>query len=268
MATYAIGDLHGCFETLQLLLDQLPFDSSCDRLWLVGDLVNRGPRSLETLRWAKQLHLDMEDRMVVVLGNHDLHLLAVGHGIAETRKGDTLGEILTAPDRPELLAWLRHRPLLHREESHLLVHAGLLPQWSPSEAEELARRLEVALQGDDLRWLLRRRETPRDPERAQLRNALESLTRLRTCTLQGRPCRFAGPPQETPPHCLPWFAVPNRRSQQITIVCGHWAALGLRLQPGLRALDSGVVWGHSLSAIRLEDSQVYQQRAVEKRGPS
>ncbi|MCH9649174.1 MAG: symmetrical bis(5'-nucleosyl)-tetraphosphatase [Deltaproteobacteria bacterium] len=268
MATYAIGDLHGCFETLQLLLAQLPFDSRRDRLWLVGDLVNRGPRSLETLRWAKRLHLEMAGRMTVVLGNHDLHLLAVGHGITETRNGDTLDEVLSAPDQSELLSWLRHRPLLHREQKHLLVHAGLLPRWSPSEAADLARRLEIALAGEDLQWLLKRNETPRDPDRAQLRVALEGLTRLRTCTLEGKPCRFAGPPQEAPPRCLPWFAVPNRRSREATIVCGHWAALGLRLQPGLCALDSGVVWGHSLSALRLEDLKLYQQRAVEKRDPS
>ncbi len=265
MATFAIGDIHGCFETLKLLLDRLPLKPSRDRLWLVGDLVNRGPRSLEVLRWASSLQEHMGDRLTVVLGNHDLHLLAVAQGISPIRKGDTLEDVLGAPDAPELLAWLRQRPLFHRENRCLLLHAGLLPQWTPEDAEGLARELERTLQREGISWLLDRKATLRQPKRARLRAALESLTRLRTCTAKGEPCSFAGPPADAPERCLPWFEVPGRRSQDFTIVCGHWAALGLRIQPGLIALDSGVVWGHSLSAIRLDDGEIFQQPAVESR---
>jgi bis(5'-nucleosyl)-tetraphosphatase (symmetrical) len=150
MATYAIGDVHGCFETLRRLLRRVVYDPARDRLWFVGDLVNRGPDSLGVLRWAAA----QGDRIVAVLGNHDLHLLARAEGISAARKRDTLEEILEAPDRDDLLSWLRSRPLLHREGEILLVHAGLFPEWTPAEAERLARDVEARLRGEKAPKLL------------------------------------------------------------------------------------------------------------------
>lgn len=267
MATYAIGDIHGCFETLQGLLRRIAFDPRQDNLWLVGDLVNRGPRSLEVLRWA----MEQGDRLVVVLGNHDLHLLARAAGVAEARKRDTLEPVLAAPDRDDLLGWLRQRPLIHRQGETLMVHAGLFPDWSPRRAERLAREVEERLRGDggvrlveavEQRTAERWKEGLAGPERA--RAALAGFARMRTVDPAGRMCAgFSGPPDEAPRGCRPWFAVRGRRTAGLTVIFGHWAALGLRIGRGIACLDTGCAWGRQLTALRLDDWRVFQEPSVE-----
>ncbi|HUP41765.1 MAG TPA: symmetrical bis(5'-nucleosyl)-tetraphosphatase [Thermoanaerobaculia bacterium] len=280
MATYAIGDVHGCRETLKALLAELPPPSSEDRLWLVGDLVNRGPDSLGVLRWAAESSERLGGRFAAVLGNHDVHLLARAAGVAGPKRRDTLERLLEAPDRDELLAWLGRRPLLHREGDTFLVHAGLLPAWSVEEAEARARKAEEALRGPEAHALLARygaRGSKRPRERATAASeappdeaerleapagpdqALAVLTSLRTVDVGGAPCfGFTGPLADAPPGLVPWFEAPGRRSAGATVVFGHWAALGLRFAPGVRALDSGCVWGGALTALRLEDGRVWQ----------
>lgn len=266
MTTWALGDIQGCHTTLRRLLERIRFDAGVDRLWLVGDLVNRGPGSLDVLRWARELG----DRLTVVLGNHDLHLLARGLGAAAAKPTDTLDAVLAAPDRDELLAWLRARPLLHREGDLLLVHAGLLPEWTVGEAETQARDVERALRGPEAAELLARprRHAPRgwiagleNLPRRQL--ALLALTRLRTMSLHGEPeFDFSGPPDGAPAGHIPWFRMPGRRSAEATVVFGHWAALGLHRGPHHLALDSGCVWGGTLTALRLDDRTVVQEPAA------
>jgi bis(5'-nucleosyl)-tetraphosphatase (symmetrical) len=266
MATYAIGDIQGCFRTLEALLSRVRFDPDSDRLWLVGDLVNRGPRSLEVLRWVKAL--GERDRAVVVLGNHDIHLLAVAADVGSPSRGDTLDDVLRARDRDELVEWLRMRPFFHREDDTVLVHAGLLPQWSVARAQELAHELEEQLRGpswvEAVAVMHRKRggawsEALAGDER--IAAIAGAFARLRTCTKDGTPCRdFKGHPRDAPAGCLPWYAVPGRKSAAATVVFGHWAALGLHLEPNVIGLDSGCVWGQSLSAVRLDDHAVFQER--------
>ncbi|MEA2693714.1 MAG: hypothetical protein QOJ16_3101 [Acidobacteriota bacterium] len=266
MATYVIGDVHGCFDTLKRLLSRIGHSPRQDRLWLVGDLVNRGPRSLAVLRWAAE---QGGDRLVTVLGNHDLHLLARAAGLAKERRRDTLEAILAARDRDDLLAWLRGRPLLHREGGHVLVHAGLLPDWTIEDAETLAREVERELQGEKGDRLLAslRDELP-GPWQAALsgaarrRLALAAFSRLRTLTPKGL-CDFSGPPDQAPDGCTAWFEVPGRKSRGTTLLFGHWAALGFMKKDGVIALDTGCVWGRALTALRLEDGKVFQVAAEE-----
>ncbi len=262
MPTYAVGDVQGCFSALQKLMEQIRFNPTEDRLQFVGDLVNRGPHSLAVLRYVKGLG----PAAVTVLGNHDLHLLAVAAGIERVRAKDTFQDILAAPDREALLDWLRHRPLLHRERNDVLVHAGLLPQWTVDQAEQLAREVEQALQSDDYRTLLRSyydRSACRWSDdltgKPRLSVTARALTRLRICTTDGEmDLAFTGPPQEAPKGYFPWFQVVGRKSADATIICGHWAALGLHLQDNVLALDSGCVYGRQLVAVRLEDRQLYR----------
>lgn len=263
MSTYAIGDIQGCSETLRRLVDRIEFDATRDRLWLVGDLVNRGPRSLEVLRWARE----QGDRLFTVLGNHDLHLLGRAFGTRAPKSRDTLDEVLEASDREDLIHWLRQRPLLHREGAFALVHAGLLPAWTLERAGTLAREVETVLAGPEPERLLRAlvAERPRawrkdlDVE-DRWRVAVQSFTRLRTCRDDSRVCDgFSGPPERAPEGCHPWFELRDDHAAGVTVVCGHWATLGLRVQPGLMALDSGCVWGGTLTAVRLEDREVFQE---------
>lgn len=262
MATYAIGDLQGCYSDLLRLLQQVEFDPQQDRLWLTGDLVNRGPESLEALRYIKALG----DAAVTVLGNHDLHLLAVAEGGQPEKHRDTLGPILDAPDRAALLDWLRHRPLIYREGNNLLVHAGLLPQWTPDDALDLAREVEAVLQGNGYRQFLAQMYGNEPDEWRQdltgnmrLRMIVNAMTRLRFITPEGK-MNFSdkGTLDSAPPGYMPWFEVPGRRSACARIVFGHWSALGLRVELNLLALDTGCVWGNALTAVRLEDGQVFQ----------
>lgn len=262
MATYAVGDIQGCYTELQQLLQQFHFDPAQDRLWLVGDLVNRGPDSLQVLRYIKSLG----DRAITVLGNHDLHLLAVAEGVGELHRTDTLDEVLSAPDRDELLTWLRQQRLLHAEGDYVLVHAGLLPQWSVKQAAGLAHEVEEALRGDDYVTFFERMygNSPHawDDDLdgyKRLRVIVNAFTRLRVCSPQGEmEFKFKGEVDRIPEGYLPWFDVPGRKSRKATVICGHWSALGLKLMPNLIALDTGCLWGGPMTAIRLEDRQLFQ----------
>ncbi|KAF0205198.1 MAG: bis(5'-nucleosyl)-tetraphosphatase [Gallionellaceae bacterium] len=262
MAIYAIGDIQGCYVEFQQLLEQMRFDPAQDKLWLVGDLVNRGPDSLQVLRLVKSLG----DSAITVLGNHDLHLLAVAEGAAELHRSDTLDEVLNAPDRDELLAWLRRQRLIHAEDGYVLVHAGLLPQWSIKQAVSLAHEVEEALRGDDYATFLARMygNAPHNWNDdlggyKRLRVITNVFTRMRICTPQGEmEFKFKGEVEHIPPGYLPWFDVPKRKSHDTTVIFGHWSALGLRIEPRVMALDTGCLWGGPMSAIRLEDRQLFQ----------
>ena len=267
MPTYAIGDIQGCYRTLRRLLKRIRFDDGGDRLWLVGDLVNRGPRSLKVLRWVRE----QGDRVTTVLGNHDLHLLGRAYETRAPKSRDTLDPVLEAPDRTELIDWLRRRPLLHREGEFVLLHAGLLPSWSLERAAELAREVETILAGPSPGRLLRALVEARPPgwreglgPEDRWRVTVQALTRLRTCRDDDRVCEgFSGAPEEAPEGCQPWFVRRDDHAAGLTVVCGHWATLGLKLQPGLMALDSGCVWGRELTAVRLEDREVFQEPVAE-----
>ncbi len=277
MATWAIGDVHGCFRTLQALLGQMKLDVRRDRLWMVGDLVNRGPRSLKVLRWARAIEDEMGDRFQVVLGNHDLHLVARHLGVAAARPRDTLKNVLEAADAPELVDWLRRRPFVHFERiagrDYVLVHAGLRPGWSPEDTLEASGRLKQLLTGQGAQLLLRResdfvhgqrRPTSTRPlatagPGARSRAALATFTRTRMLDSGSRPHDWSGPPGEAPSELTPWFRVSPRSCPERTIVCGHWAALGLHLEHDLIALDTGCVWGGRLTAVRLDDRRVVQE---------
>lgn len=261
MATYAIGDLQGCYEPLLRLLDYISFDRGRDRLWFVGDLVNRGPQSLEVLRFVRGLG----DAAVVVLGNHDLHLIMQSEGHGRANREDTLGPVLAAPDRMALLDWLRRRPLFHVEGEFAMVHAGLLPAWGVRKAAALGREVETALAGPDYRDFLAHmwgsQPAAWEDDLAgwdRLRVVVNAMTRMRFCHADGSmDFRTKGPPEKAPRGSYPWFAAPRRARRDHTLVCGHWSALGFRAQPGLLALDSGCLWGGSLTAVRLDDRQVF-----------
>ncbi len=264
MATYVLGDVHGQFRVLKRLLARLDLDLDRDYLWFVGDLVNRGPRSLEVLRWTRRLTARAPERSAVVLGNHDLKLLAVAAGIGSLKRRDTFGAVLEASDRDELLAWLRKRPLLHRRSGNLLVHAGLLPRWSIEEAAERAREVEERLADGDVELLRdwRGRRAVAEAGRERRRRTLGVLTGIRTCTRDGELCDWSGPPDGAPAGCRPWFRWPGRKSVGTRIVFGHWAALGLCFEPWIKALDTGAGWGGCLTALRLADGKVFQEPVV------
>jgi bis(5'-nucleosyl)-tetraphosphatase (symmetrical) len=259
MATYAIGDVQGCGDELEALLERFGFDCARDRLWFVGDLVNRGPQSLQVLRRVRALG----DAAVVVLGNHDLHLVCYAEGLWQRRADDTLDAVLAAPDGADLVAWLRSRPLMHLEGRHAMVHAGLLPQWTLGRARELAREVEAALQGPGYREFLANMYGSR-PDRwddalaghDRLRVIVNAMTRLRFCTAQGM-MEFRETGKTPPPGFSAWFDTRVARDEP-AIVCGHWSSLGLKLGARLIALDSGCVWGGALSAVRLEDRALFQ----------
>ncbi|MCY3927510.1 MAG: diadenosine tetraphosphatase [Acidobacteria bacterium] len=257
MATWAIGDVHGCFRTLEALIERIDPDVTRDRLWMVGDLVNRGPSSLSVLRWARALEEEMSDRFQVVLGNHDLHLIARHRGLASARPGDTLDDVLQAADGPDLVEWLRRRPFIHfggtGDDDFVLVHAGLLPGWSRRDATMAAQRLERQLQGPDPERLLHSRDD----------EALAAFTRMRMLDPDAGFHDHNGAPEAAPAGLSPWFEVEPRGCPGHTAITGHWAALGMRLRPDLIALDSGCVWGGRLTAVRLEDRRVVQKRVAD-----
>jgi bis(5'-nucleosyl)-tetraphosphatase (symmetrical) len=256
MATYAIGDVQGCFDELCRLLHEVRF-SEVDRLWFVGDLVNRGPKSLEVLRLVRGLG----ERAVIVLGNHDLHLVTQFEGFERARKDDTFQDVLGAPDARELVDWLRRRPMMHVEGGHAMVHAGLLPQWSISKAATLGEEVEAALRGADYRAFLANMygSTPDEWSESltrwdRLRVIVNAMTRLRFCTPGGK-MDFRAKGARAPAGYHAWY---EQRNDEETIVCGHWSALGLKLTGKLAALDSGCVWGGKLTALRLEDRSLFQ----------
>jgi bis(5'-nucleosyl)-tetraphosphatase (symmetrical) len=260
MARWAIGDVQGCSEELEALLARIRFNSDRDRLWFVGDLVNRGPHSLRTLRLVRSL----DANAVCVLGNHDLHLLAVALAGARLRRHDTLEDVLGAPDRDTLIEWLLQRPLAHQDPGHpeLLVHAGLVPQWTIAQTLQLAAEVQQALL-DDPHGLLSRLYGDR-PDRweptlagfARLRFTINVCTRLRFCTSDGRiSFEQKGPPDSAAPPWLPWYRIPQRASRGRRIVFGHWSALGLHDADGVLGLDTGCVWGGALTAVDLDAAQ-------------
>jgi len=262
MATYAIGDIQGCLHSLHQLLDHIGFNSERDRLWLVGDLVNRGPESLETLRFVR----DLGHSAITVLGNHDLHLLIVAAGFGHIHKSDTLSEILSAPDREDLLTWLRSRKLFHVENEYAMVHAGLLPQWSVERAAQLANEAEQVLQSSAHHEFFQHMYG-NQPDRWEdglegwdrLRVIINAMTRLRVCTIDGRmDFQHKGDPADVPDGYMSWFDVPGRESADVAIVCGHWSALGVRISQSLLAIDGGCLWGRQMCAARLEDRRVYK----------
>jgi len=262
MATYAIGDVQGCFASLKGLLEHIAFDPQRDQLWFVGDLVNRGPDSLATLRFIKSL----EHGAVCVLGNHDLHLVAVAAGCAGLREQDTLQATLDAPDAAELIDWLRMRPLMHAENGYAMVHAGLLPSWTVPHALELAHEVEQKLRAPGYDSVLARMYG-NEPDRwnAALRGherrrvIINAMTRMRVCTPKGvMRLRYKGDGTALPPGVVPWFAVPGRASRATPIIFGHWSALDLVLEPNVIGLDTGCLWGRKLSALRLEDRRLFQ----------
>jgi bis(5'-nucleosyl)-tetraphosphatase (symmetrical) len=262
MALYAIGDIQGCHGEFRELLDLIGFDASRDRLCFVGDLVNRGPRSLDVLRDV----MAMGDAATTVLGNHDFHLLTIAAGHRKPHRGDTLDDILAAPDRDELVAWLMRRPLVAVEGSYAFVHAGLLPSWTVSQALSLSREVEAALASDRAHAFLgvlygdeprRWRDDLAGYDR--LRAIVNACTRLRFCTADDTmELTEKRGPSSTPEGYAPWFAHPSRRSASSIVVCGHWSTLDLLLSPNMMMLDSGCVWGGALTAVRLPDRRVYQ----------
>jgi bis(5'-nucleosyl)-tetraphosphatase (symmetrical) len=266
MATYVIGDVQGCHRTLMNLLDRIGVRPGSDRLWLAGDLVNRGPASLEVLRWAA----GAGDSVTAVLGNHDLHLLARAAGRAPAKPRDTLDGILDAPDRDALLAWLRARPFVLVDGAHALVHAGLHPAWTVAGAVQLAAEASARVrEGRDLAPLFHPHPLPRWSESLgpdeRFRFAAAVFTRIRTVRADGVPCLgFSGPPEEAPPGCAPWYAAPGRRSTGTRVFFAHWAALGLHVAADVVGLDTGCVWGGTLTAFRLEDGRVFQEPLADR----
>ena len=253
---YLVGDLQGCCDPFERLLATIDFSPSRDRLYLLGDLVNRGPDSFGVLKRLRQLG----DSAVCLLGNHDLHLLAVAHGVRKPSRSDTLDSILAAPDRDEWLDWLRHRHLALFEHGWLMVHAGVLPQWDAAQVMDLAREVETMLQGSDVGDFLNVMYGPK-PDRWQddlegadrWRCIVNSLTRLRFCAADGT-MEFstkdgAGEP---PDGYFPWFKVPGRRTVDTPVAFGHWSTLGLINTDKLLSLDTGCVWGGQLTAARID----------------
>lgn len=249
---YAIGDLQGCQTAFTRLLDLIP---PAAPLWLVGDLINRGPDSLATLRQLAGLG----SRVSTVLGNHDLHFLSVVAGVRTPKAGDTLNPLLSAPDRDELVEWLRQRPLAHAAGSFLMVHAGVLPQWDATATLELADDIARQLRGPKWKTFLAEmfaaRPGPWSPDLKGIerrRVVLSALTRIRFCNAAGAmDFKFNGGLTELPPGYLPWFDQPARRTADVTVVFGHWAAAGLILRDNLCGLDTGCVWGNRLTALPL-----------------
>ena len=268
MAVYAIGDVQGCHRELMDLLDEISFDERRDRLWFAGDLVNKGPYSLAVLRFVRRLEA------VTVLGNHDLHLLAIDAGTRKPGRHDTVGEILAAPDRKDLLDWLRRRPLLHHDEAsgYAMLHAGLPPQWDLEQAKRLAGEVEDELRsGNPVEFF--GNIYGNDPDRwrdelkgwDRLRYIVNACTRIRYCTAEGR-LDFSekGPPGSQPEAWQPWYSVAGRRTREHRIAFGHWASIyygnleGDFSRYNVYPLDTGCVWGRSLTAMRLEDRRFFQ----------
>ena len=261
MATYAIGDVQGCYDELQALLERVGFNRTHDRLWFVGDLVNRGPKSLEVLRFVR----DLGNRAVAVLGNHDLHLITRYEGIQKKRADETFDDVLSAPDARELVDWLRARPMMHVEGSWAMVHAGLLPQWTIDSAFSLGKEVQAALRAPNYRDFLAKLYGSK-PERWEeslsgwdrLRVIVNAMTRMRFCKQDGT-MEFHAKGAAPPPGYSSWYE--TRSSAEPMIVFGHWSQLGLLLTDRVAGIDTGCVWGRELSALRLEDRWLAQVSA-------
>lgn len=257
MAVYAIGDIQGCYTELRRLLDTLQFDPANDQLWLAGDLVNRGPHSLETLRFVKNLG----DAAISVLGNHDLHLIATVTSLAKTGKKDTLGPILRAPDCDELIDWLRRQRLFYQDGRFCMLHAGLPPQWDLQQAQAMANEVEEAIGGEHYLHFFRTMYGNKPAlwqdnlsKTEKLRFAVNCFTRLRYCTIDGElDFHHKGAPGSQPSHLIPWFAVPGRKSLGMPIIFGHWSTLGFYTEHNVYAIDTGCLWGGQLTALKLTE---------------
>jgi bis(5'-nucleosyl)-tetraphosphatase (symmetrical) len=266
MATYAVGDIQGCLEPLHCLLREVEFQPERDRLWVAGDMVNRGPQSLDTLRFLKSLG----DSAHIVLGNHDLHLLAVAHQLRPMGKNDTLQEILDAPDLDELIHWLTQQSMMHWDPKlgFAMVHAGIPPQWSLNQALSLAKEVEVALRDEgkilDFLRAMYGNEPAQWNDKLQgnerLRCITNYLTRMRFCSPDGElELKSSAGSDDPPDGFYPWFKIDNRQCSQERIIFGHWAALkGQANTANIYALDTGCVWGGSLSLLRLEDETLFR----------
>lgn len=270
MARYVIGDIQGCYDEFMALLSLIQFSPSKDHLYLVGDLVNRGPRSLEVLRWARQYQCSVS----VVLGNHDLHLLACFKQLATQKKGDTLTEILNASDAPSLCHWLCQQPLLLNLDDGVVVHAGIHPCWSLDQAISLADEVSAILRSQDYRhyfaamygnkpanWDVNLQGLDR------LRFATNVFTRMRLVDKTGElDFKFKGEMKDKPKNLYPWFDMPKRSSIAKRIFFGHWSALGLLPRADVYAIDTGCVWGGLLTAYCIESDQVFQVKAAKHPG--
>ncbi len=263
MAVYAIGDIQGCFDELQALLELIDFDPAGDRLWFAGDLVNRGPKSLETLRFVRGLG----DAAVTVLGNHDLHLISHAHGLSLDNDDHTLDAILQAPDRDDLTDWLCRQPLLHHDEAlgFTMIHAGLPPQWDLQLARQCAREVEDVLRGDALADFIVHMYGNK-PNRwsadlsghDRLRFIINCFTRLRYCDTDGKlGLKHKGPPGSQPARLLPWFEIGHRASKDMKIIFGHWSTLGPCNAPGIYPTDTACLWGGELTALRIDTEPEY-----------
>ncbi len=256
MATYAIGDIQGCYDDLLRLLDKIKFDKKKDRLWFVGDLVNRGPKSLETLRFIKSLG----HSAITVLGNHDLHLLAVACHHSPMRSKDTLNPILQAKDRDELLLWLRHRPLFYYDNDFCLLHAGLPPQWDFVTAKKMAMNVEKELRSKHYTTFLKQMygnqpDCWSDKLKGieQLRFTVNCFTRMRFCDAKGRlDFHYSGKVGSQPKHLIPWFELAHRKTKHLKIIFGHWSALGYQQKNNCYGIDTGCLWGGQLTALKLD----------------
>lgn len=272
MTTYAIGDIQGCYHAFQALLTRIAFNPAADQLWLVGDLINRGSGSLEVLRWC-YAH---QDNLKVVLGNHDLHALVVAYGFVKPHKSDTLDALFAAEDRDVLLHWLRHQRLVYQNDDYLMVHAGLLPQWSVKQALIYGAEVEAALQNDDFPYFLENmygnfpiswNDTLVGIDR--LRLITNAMTRLRVCSAQGEmEFLFKGELQDIPTGLMPWFDVPNRETQGNQVIFGHWSALGLQHRNNVYALDTGCLWGGQLTAMNLNTKAITQVQSDPRDKPN
>jgi len=257
MAIYAIGDIQGCYDQLRRLLDEIKFTPANDQLWLVGDLVNRGPKSLETLRFVKSLGASA----VTVLGNHDLHLIATVVSLGKSGKKDTLAAIMRAHDCDELIHWLRHQRLFYHNEQYCMLHAGLPPQWDFELTRQMAQETEAAIQGPDYIRFFRSMYGNKPSvwcdnltKSERMRFAINCFTRLRYCTAEGiLDFSQKGAPGSQPENLLPWYAVPGRKSLNMRIIFGHWSTLGFYQAHNCYSIDTGCLWGGQLTALRLED---------------
>ncbi|HSV78811.1 MAG TPA: symmetrical bis(5'-nucleosyl)-tetraphosphatase [Ramlibacter sp.] len=277
MASYLIGDLQGCDAPLGRLLAKIDFSPSRDTLYLLGDLVNRGPASGAVLRRL----MACGDAARCLLGNHDLSLLAVAHGDKAPHRNDTMDDILRAPDREPLLEWLRHRSMALQVHGLLLVHGGLLPQWDAAQALALAGEVEAVLRGPDLLDFLAQMYG-NQPDRwddalqghDRLRVIVNALTRLRFCTPEGvMDLRASGRLDQAPPGTMAWFDVPGRQSADACIAFGHWSTLGYLRRPDIISLDTGCVWGGCLSALRIDPSgsgrhELIQEQCEQAQAPT